>query len=142
MKMSGWNVLSRVANTRLTHLQRFMQVDVARHRGIFAVAQLDYARDLHEVDARPIVERAGDRGSGDDQNVEAAIILDQRMRDRAAAAQVAETERVVAIHEDTGIFQAPCHGQSFCAVDHTSTVGFRWPSEDRAALRRGWLRYL
>ena len=96
--------LGRVADDRLAHLQRLVQVDMPVHRCVFAVAQLDDARDLHEIDAGAIVEGAGDRGARDDQDVEAAIILDQRMRDGAAAAEMAEAERVVAVHQDAGVF--------------------------------------
>ena len=108
----GLEGLGRVPDDRLPHLQRLMQVDMALHRRVFAVAQLDDARDLHEVDTRPVVERAGDRRAGDDQHVEAAEILDQRMRDRPAAAQMSEPERVVAVHQDSSVFEPPQHDQN------------------------------
>ena len=84
---------------------------MALQRRVFAVPQLDDARDLHEVDTGAIVEGAGDRRPRDDEHVEAAEILDQRMGDRPAAAQMAEPERVVAVHEDPRIFETPQHGQ-------------------------------
>ena len=81
----GLEGLRRVADDRLPHLQRILQVDVLFQRGVFAVTQLDDAGDLHEVDARSIVEGAGDGRARDDQDIEAAEILDERMRDRAAS---------------------------------------------------------
>ena len=97
---------------------------MALHRRVLAVPQLDDAGDLHEVDAGAVVERAGDRRARDDEHVEAAEILDERMRDRAASAQMAETERVVAVHEDPCIFETPQHGQDLPSSGSDSE-GFR-----------------
>ena len=108
----GLEGLGGVADDRLPHLQRLVQVDMPFQRRIFAVAQLDDARDLHEVDPRPVVEGAGDGGARDDQDVEAAKILDQRMRDRPAPPQMAEPERVVAVHQDSSVFEPPQHDQN------------------------------
>jgi hypothetical protein len=104
-----------MANDRPAHGQGVFKVDMALQRRVFAVAQLDDARDLHEVDAGAIIEGTGDRRAGNDQHVEAAIFLHQRMGDRATPAQMAEAERVVAVHEDAGMFEASAHGASLRA---------------------------
>ena len=71
-----------------------------------AVIELDDARDLDEVDPGAEVEGAGDLRARYDQNVEPFEPFDQRMGDRPAPAQMAETESVVAVHENAGMFQA------------------------------------
>ena len=86
-----------------------MQIGMAVERGVFAIVQLDDRGNLHEVDANAIVEGAGDRRAGNDEDGQAAILLDQRMRDGPAAAQVTQPERVVAVHEDACVFEPP-HG--------------------------------
>ena len=45
----------------------------------------------------------GDAEDAAGQHVEAAEVLDQRMRDRAAAAQMAEAHRVVAVDQDAAV---------------------------------------
>ena len=102
----GLKGLRGMQDDRLPHLQRLVQVDMPLQRGIFAVPQLDDAGDLHEIDARAIVEGPGDGGARHDQHVQPAVILDQRMGDGAAASQMPQTEGVMAVHEDAGIFEA------------------------------------
>jgi len=48
-------------------------------------------------------------GPDDAQLANSAEILDQRMRDRPAALQVAEPERVVAVHENSSILYVMGH---------------------------------
>ena len=78
-------------------------------RGIFAIAQLDDAGHLHEIDAGAIVEGPGDGRARDDQHLHAAIGFDQRMRDGAAAAQVAKSECVVAVKQDARVLKSCSH---------------------------------
>src|SRR5262245_49101153 len=98
---------------------------MAFHRLVFAIAELDDAGNLHKIDARPIVERAGDRRAGDDQDLEAPEILNQGMCDRAAAAQVTKAESVVAVHEDPRIFETPQHGQTLPSFGQGAGKGRR-----------------
>jgi hypothetical protein len=86
-----------------------MQIDILFQRGVFAVAQLDDAGDLHEVDTGAVVEGASDSRTRNDKHLKSAEILDQRMRDRPAALQVAEPERVVAVHENSSILYVLGH---------------------------------
>ena len=133
----GLEGLGRMADDRLPHLQRLMQVDMALQRRVFAVPQLDDAGDLHEVDTCAVVEGAGDRRAGDDQHIEAAEILDQRMRDRSAAPQMPEPERVVAVHQNSSVFEPPQHDQLPFLLLGRRAVGDRapvtkWPAASRS----------
>jgi hypothetical protein len=122
----GLEGLRGMADDRLAHLQRFLDVEVTLHRGIFAVAQLDHAGDLHEVDTCAVVEGAGDGRARNDQHVQAAEILDQRVGDRPAAPEMAEAERVMTVHQDPSVFEAPHHRSK------TSTVRLAPGQQDTA----------
>ena len=50
-----------VVDDGAAHLQRFLKIDMPVHGRIFAVAQLDDARDFHEIDAGAVIEGAGNR---------------------------------------------------------------------------------
>ena len=89
---------------RIDSVSRDVEVQV--ERGVLAVAQLDHARHAHEIDARAEVEAADDRRARKDQHRELLVALDQRVRDRAAAAQVAEAERVVAVDQYAAVAPA------------------------------------
>jgi hypothetical protein len=75
-------------------------VDVQAERGVLAVAQLDHAGHAHEIDACPEIEAADDRRAREDEDRDVLVVLDQRVRDGAAAAEVPEAEAIVAIDED------------------------------------------
>ena len=62
---------------------------------------LDDARDAHEVDARAELVGADDRRARQDQDRDVVVGLDQGVGDRAAAAHMAEAERVVAVDQHT-----------------------------------------
>src|SRR5207249_5714036 len=101
--------LRRMLDDRRPHRQRLADIEVQIERRVVAVAQLDDAGHAHEVDARAKVEAADDRRAGEDQDGELLVALDQCMRDRAAAAQVAEPEGVVAVDEYATILAARSH---------------------------------
>ncbi len=84
----------------MPYLHRLVQIHVAVKRSVFSVAPLDHAWNLDEVDARSVVERARDRRAGNDQNVQAAIVFDQRVRNGPASAQMTESEGVMTVHEN------------------------------------------
>src|SRR5439155_19611499 len=84
-------------------------VEVQVERRVLAVTQLDHAGHAHEVDARAEVEAADDRRARQDQDRELLVALDQRVRDRAATAQVAEAEGVMAVNEYAAILALRSH---------------------------------
>ena len=97
---SGVEDLRRVPDDRGAHRQRLFGRHVQVERRVVADAQFDHARHAHEIDPGAEVEAADDRRAGEDQHREVAAPADQRMRDRAAAAQMAEPEAVMAVDED------------------------------------------
>jgi hypothetical protein len=91
-----------VADDAGAHLERVLDADPEVGRIVLAgVDLLDHARDAHEVDARAEFIRADDRRARDDQDGDRAIGLDERIGDRAATADMAETVRVVAVEQHT-----------------------------------------
>lgn len=112
----------RRTDDRLPHFQGLVQLDVTVQRGIFAVSELYDARDLHEVDARAIIEGAGDGRTGDDQDLQSAVIFHQCMGDGATTSEMAEPEGIVAVHEDAGILEAPCHTKNLSLKDRNVEV--------------------
>ena len=63
------------------------------------VGDLHDARHADEVDVRRKAEGADDRRAGDHQDRQIVAIGDERLRDRAAAAQMPEPERIVAVDQ-------------------------------------------
>ena len=98
----GAERLGGVADDRGADAERLLDVDVQVERGVFAVAQLDDAGHAHEIDARLEIEAADDRRARQDQDRQVLVALDQRMRHRPAAAQMAEAQRVMAVNENAG----------------------------------------
>ncbi len=103
MKISGWKALGGVVDDRAAHLQGFLKIDMLVERGVFTVSELDDARDFYEIDARAIIEGACNGGAGDDQDIQAAIILNQRMGNGAASTQMSKPEGIVAVHQNACI---------------------------------------
>ena len=93
-----------VLDDRAAYLERLIDVDMKLQRRVLAVAQLDDARHPHEVDPGAKIEAADDRRAGQDQHRQVTVALDERVRDRAAAAQMAEAEAVVTIDQKTTAF--------------------------------------
>ncbi len=93
------------------HLHGLVEVDVQAERLVFAVGELDHAGNAHEIDPRAEVEAADDGRSGQDQHRHALEPVDQRVRDRPTATQVAEAEAVVAVDQDPCVVKslAPFH---------------------------------
>src|SRR3546814_3280984 len=85
--------------------QRDRLLDVHRQLEgrVLAVLQLDDAGDADEVDPLAEVEIADDRRAREDQDGEVGVVADQRMRERATAAQVTQAEGIVAIDEDAPV---------------------------------------
>src|SRR5262245_2031217 len=106
----GRELLCGVLDDGGAHRHRLADVEVQVERRVLAVAQLDHAGHAHEVDARAEIEAADDRRAGEDQDRELLVALDQRVRDRPAAAQVAEAEGVVAVDEYAAIVPPGPHG--------------------------------
>jgi hypothetical protein len=106
----GLESLGGVLDDRSAHRHRLADVEVQVERGVLAVPELDHAGNAHEVDARAEVEAADDRRARKDQDGELLEALDQRMREGAAAAQVAEAEGVVAVDEYAAIVPSVPHG--------------------------------
>ena len=99
----------RVLDDRRAHRQHLGDVEVQVERRVLAVTQLDHAGHAHEVDARAEVEAADDRRARQDQDRELLVALDQRVRDHAAAAQMAEAERVMTVNEYAAILALRSH---------------------------------
>jgi hypothetical protein len=118
--------LGGVLDDRAAQLQRLLDVQVQVERGVFAAAQLDHAGHAHEIDARAEIEGADDRRAGQDQHRDVLEFLHQRMRDGAAAAQMAEAHRIVAVDQDAAV-QTP--------LRHVRPLPSR-PSISRARSRR------
>src|SRR6185503_1887161 len=71
-------------------------------RVVFAgIDLLDDARNAHEIDARAELVGADHRRARDDQHRDRLVGLDDGIGDGAAAADVAEAERVVAVDQHT-----------------------------------------
>jgi len=68
---------------------------------VVSASQLDDPGDADEIDPGLEVEASDDGGSGDDQNFELRNGFRQRMRDRAAALDVPQSETVMAVNQDT-----------------------------------------
>ena len=92
------------------HFHRLIEIDVEAQRLVFAVGELDHARDPHEVDPRAEIEAADDGRSGQDEDRYALEPIDDRVRDGPATTQVAEAEAVVAVDQD------PCVVESFHVI--------------------------
>ena len=107
----GPEALRRLPDDRGADRHRLVELDVQAERLVLAVVQLDDARDAHEIDARAEIEAADDRRARQDQDRHALEPIDERVRDRAAAAQVAEAEAVVAVDQDPCVVEA-FHGSS------------------------------
>ena len=99
-----------VLDDRSAHRHRLADVQMQIERGVLAVPQLDHAGHAHEVDARAEIEAADDRRARKDEDRELLEILDEGMRDRAAATQMAEAKRVVAVDQDAAIVPPGPHG--------------------------------
>ena len=78
-----------------------------------------------EIDPRAEVEAADDGRARQDQHRHALEAVDHRMRDRPAAAQVAEAEAVVAVDQD------PCVVESFHEVPLSQSPGAPLPGAVR-----------
>ena len=116
----GPKALGRLLDDRRADRHRLVEVDVQTERLVFAVVQLDDARDANEIDAGQEVEAADDRRSRQDQHRYALEAVDDRVRDRAAAAQVAEPEAVVAVDQYPGIVES-FHGCSLVPAPESGT---------------------
>ena len=91
-----------VADDPGAHLERMLDADPEVGRVVLAgVDLLDHARDAHEVDARAELVGADHRRARDDQHRDRLVGLDDGVGDGAAAAHMAETERVVAVDQHT-----------------------------------------
>ncbi len=77
-------------------VERLLDVDVQLQGRVFAVAQLDHAGHAHEIDAGLEIEAADDRRAREDQDRQMRELLDQMVSDRPTAAQMPQTETVVA----------------------------------------------
>src|SRR5215469_17307398 len=98
-----------MVDDRSPQAERLLDMHMEAERGIFAVAQLDDAGDAHKINACPEVEAADDRRAREDQHREVLVGLDERMRDRPAAAEVAESEGVVAVDQHAFMAQVLFH---------------------------------
>jgi hypothetical protein len=76
----------------------------ARMDSVSAMSRCRLRGHAHEVDARAEVEAADDRRARQDQDGELLVALDERVRDGAAPAQVAEAEGVMAVDEYAAVF--------------------------------------
>ena len=74
------------------------------------VIELDDAGDLDEIDPGAKIERSGNLRAGNDQHIEPLETFHQGMGDGPAPAQMAKPERIVAVHENAGLFQPVNHG--------------------------------
>ena len=84
------------------HRQRMLDVEPQIGRIVLAgVDLLDHARDAHEVDARAELVGADHRRAGQNQHGDRLVGLDDGIGDGAAAADMAEAERVVAVDQHT-----------------------------------------
>jgi hypothetical protein len=92
-----------VLDDGIPHRQGLVDVDQQAQGRVVARAQLDHPRDADEVDPGPEVKTADDRRAGQDNDRHVLVLVDQGMGNGAAAAQVAEAERVVAVDEDAGV---------------------------------------
>ena len=127
----------RLPDDRGAHFHRLVERDVQAERLVLAVGELDHARDAHEVDARAEIEAADDRRARQDQHRHALEPVDQRVRDRAAAAQVAEAEAVVAVDEDPRVVES--FHVTLCVIGRTRVrrqLGGRIVVGHRYALRK------
>ena len=113
----------RVLDDRGPHGQGLLDVDVQAERRVLAIAQLDDAGYADKIDPRPVVEVADDRRAGKDQYRHARMTLDQGMGDRPAPAQMAESERVVAVDQDPGVAAARYHDQSPAVARSSANYG-------------------
>ncbi len=100
----------RLSDDGGAHFHRLVERDVEAERLIFAVGELDHARDPDEVDPRAEIEAADDGRAGQDQDRHALEPVDERMRNGAATTQVAEAKAVVAVDQD------PCVVESFHVI--------------------------
>src|SRR4029077_11786841 len=92
--------VGHVMDDRAAHRQRLLRVDMQAERCVIAGAQLDDAGHADEIDPGAELEAADDRRPGQDEDRDVLVVLDQRMGDRAAAAQMAEAEGIVAIDQN------------------------------------------
>ena len=98
--------LGRLLDDRGADRHRLVEIDVQAERLVFAVGELDDAGNADEIDARQEIEAADDRRAGKDQDRNAFVSIDDRVRDRAAAAQMAEAEAVVAVDQDARVVES------------------------------------
>src|SRR5262249_16200094 len=115
--------------------ERLGDVEVQVERRVLAVAQLDHARDAHEIDARAEVEAADDRRAGEDQDRELLEAVDERVREGAAAAEVAEAERVVAVDEYAAV-RTPAPHRPLPQLIGRNSVGKSRHGQDRPCTPR------
>ena len=105
----GVENIGGMADDRRAHRQRLLDVDMEAERDVLAVAQLDDAGYAHKINTGTKIEAADDRRPRQDQDGQRGIRLDQRMGNRAAAAQMTEAKTVVAVNQHTPLMTPTGH---------------------------------
>ena len=105
----GTKGFSSVIDDGGTKLHHLCDVHVQAKGRILTVSELDDARYPDEIDSGSEIETADDRRPGEDQNRQVLAVRHQRVRNTAAAPEVAQTKGVVAVDQNARAFVASWH---------------------------------
>jgi len=98
-----------VPNNGRPDRQCLLDIDVKRQGRVLAIVEFDDAGNANKVHARPEIEAANDRRARKNDDRQTLILLNERMSDRLAAAQMAKTERIVAVDQHSGAIEPLSH---------------------------------